>query len=256
MEKITKYVPVVLVILGLFLVVQTVNALKEYRYIGGNGMGQNVISVNGEGEIFVVPDVAMFTFGVTENGKDVKTAQDAVTVKIDDAIAALKAQGIDEKDIKTVDFNANPRYEYNQIRCITVPCPSSQQLVGYDVTQTMQVKVRVADKAGDAIDAVTSAGITNVGSLSFTLDDEEEAVREARKQAIENAREKAEVLADDLGVRLVRIVSYSENNGGYPMPMYAKAQSMDSAGNAASVPSLPTGENKITVSVSVTYEIR
>lgn len=259
-EKITKYVPAVLVLLGLFLFVQTINGLKEYRYIGGNGMVSNVISVTGEGEEFVTPDVATFTFSMTEVGKDVKDAQDKVTQKIDAALGALKNLGIEEKDIRTTDYNAYPKYEYNQIICITYPCESGrQELVGYEVSQTISVKVRNIDESGEAIDAVAKTGITNVSGLSFVVDNEDEAQRIARQEAITDAEMKAEQLAKDLGVRLVRIVSFSENNGGYPMPYYsAKAESavMLGMGGDAMNPTLPTGENRIVSQVTITYEIR
>jgi uncharacterized protein YggE len=96
-----------------------------------------------------------------------------------------------------------------------------------------------------------------VSGLTFTIDDEDKLNADARDKAIADAREKAEVLADQLGVSLVRIVGFSENDGGYT-PMYMKREvalmSADAAGGAA--PELPMGENKIISRVSVTYEIR
>jgi uncharacterized protein len=255
-DKFAKFLPVISVLVIVFLGVQILSDLKAMSYIGSGEYGPNVISVSGEGEKFVAPDTAVFTFGVSETAKDIKTAQDTITAKVNTSIDALKKMGIEEKDIKTVDFNAHPRYEYRQIVCISNPCPGGrQELVGYEVTQMISVKVRNVDDAGKAIDTVTKAGITNVSGLNFVVDDEGEALREARKMAIEDARKKAEILADDLEVRLVRIVSFSEGNNGYPMPMYAKAESM--MGNAdQSAPSLPTGENRVVVNVTIAYEIR
>jgi uncharacterized protein YggE len=96
-----------------------------------------------------------------------------------------------------------------------------------------------------------------VSGLTFTIDDESALQREARKKAIDDAKTKAQQLAKDLGVSLSRIVSFSENNGS-PMPMYYRADAMAMGGamEAKSAPSVPTGQNKISSDVSITYEIK
>src|SRR5690606_38170187 len=100
-------------------------------------------------------------------------------------------------------------------------------------------------------------GVTDIYGPNFTVDDETELKREARQKAIEDARAKARQLADDLDVRLVRVVSFSENGGGY-YPMFARGAAMDMAvsSEAKAAPELPTGENTITSYVTITYEIR
>ncbi len=257
MEKIQKYVPPLFVILSVFLVVLTINALKANQYIGGEGVPQNVITVSGDSEVFSPPDVANFTFSVVEVGKTNKEAQTKVTEKMDKALKAIKDLGIEDKDVRTVDYSAYPKYEYSNSICTQFSCPPSRQtIVGYEVSQTISVKVRNVDDAGKVIDAATSAGASNVSGLSYSVDEPEELERQARKQAIDEAKAKAEVLAKDLGVRLVRIVNFSEN-GNYPIPFYKAELGMGGADAVSQpVPSLPTGENKITSSVTITYEIR
>jgi uncharacterized protein len=101
-------------------------------------------------------------------------------------------------------------------------------------------------------------GANNVSGLSFTIDDEDALTAEAREQAINDAEEKAEELADQLGVSLVRIVGFNEGGGGYPV-QYARAEMTMMAldeGAVGSAPSLPVGENKISSFVTITYEIR
>lgn len=250
-----RFLPTLTIILALFLLVQTVNALKD---TSNPSVPQNVITVSGEGEVFATPDIATFTFSVTEEGRDVKDAQTKVTAKIDSAIAQIKSLGVEEKDIKTTDYNAYPKYEYNQIVCITYPCPSGKQtLIGYEVSQTISVKVRKVDDSGKMLEAVANAGVTNVSGLSFTIDDEDALVRQARQEAIDEAKQKAKELAKDLGVRLVRIINFSEN-GGQPPIYFARdmAVGMGGAMETKSAPSIPGGENKIISSVSITYEIR
>ncbi len=254
-----RFVPALTVILSLFLVMQTVNAIKTNGAIGENGTPSNIITVSGQGEAFAVPDIATFSFGASATGKDVADAQQKVNTIVKAAIDTVKGLGVDEKDIQTSDYSAYPKYEYINGVCSSngVCRPSTQNLVGYEVSETITVKVRKVDDAGKILGAVGSTGVTNVSGLSFTVDDQSGIEREARAEAIADAKEKAEALAKDLGVKIVRIVSFNESNGGYPMPMYAKAEmamgGADAVSNSATV---ATGQNKISSNVTITYQIR
>lgn len=247
-----------LAMLGLFLLTLTVSALKEYRYIGTGVPASNTITLTGEGEVFAVPDTATFSVTVQETAKDVKTAQDAATKKGNDIIAYLKGAGVEEKDIQTTDYSVYPQYSYGTQVCTSGYCPPGHQtLDGYQVSQTLTVKVKDTKKAGELLSGVGSRGTSQVSGLSFTIDDEDKLQAEARDKAIQKARDKAEVLAASLGVSIVRVVGFSEN-GNYPVPYaYGRglAVSAESAGKAPP-PELPAGQNKITSNVSVTYEIR
>ena len=134
--------------------------------------------------------------------------------------------------------------------------PGSQTLRGYQVTQTLEVKVRDTNKAGELLSGVGSKGASQVSSLSFTTDNPDAIQAEARTKAIADAKSKADELAKELGVSIVRVVGFNEN-GNYPI-YYAKTMSagMGAADSAAPAPELPVGQNKITSNVSVTYEIR
>lgn len=258
-NKVFRYSVVsVLVLLSLFLLTKTWNSAFGHNQFDP----VNVITVEGTGDVSVVPDVAQITFTVSESAKSVKEAQDLTTQKTDDAIAAMKKLGIAEKDVKTLSYNVSPKYEYSQpcppgVMC-TAMMPSNPKIVGYDVSQTVEVKVRDTAKAGDALAALGSIGVQNISGPNFMVDDEDAAKAEARGKAIDDARAKAKVLAKQLGVGLGKVVSYSENGNGYPQPMMysavAKGGAVDASREVA--PSLPTGENKTTVTVSVTYEIR
>jgi len=254
----------VLFLLAAYLLVATLGGLKEFRYIGGGVPVTNVVTVSGEGEVFAVPDIATFSFGVIEQAETVGEAQKTATDKINAVIEYLKEQGIEEKDIRTVSYNVYPRYEYIQDVCTQLRCPPGrQELDGFEVSQTVEVKVRNPQKAGELLSGAGARGANNVSGLAFTIDDEEKLMQDARAKAIEDARTKAEQLADDLDVRLVRVVNFAEGGQG-PIPFYyGKDAVMNRAmGGAAdmavaeSAPSIPTGENKIMVSVTITYEIR
>ncbi|OGG76864.1 hypothetical protein A3B35_02110 [Candidatus Kaiserbacteria bacterium RIFCSPLOWO2_01_FULL_54_24] len=248
--------------LALFLLVLTLSTLKEYRFIGSGVTATNTITVSGEGEVFAVPDTATFSVTIQEEAKQVKDAQKVATEKSNDIIAYLKKQGVEEKDIKTADYSVYPQYDYTNAACSGGYCPPGRQVLrGFQVSQTLTVKVRDTEKAGDLLSGVGELGASSVSGLSFELDTADQSAKEAeaRGKAIEDARTKAEALAGQLGVSLVRIVGFSEN-GNYPV-YYAKAEmsmTADGRGGAALPPSpqIPVGENKIVSNVSVTYEIR
>ncbi len=282
-QKTMKYLGWLFIVLIVFIAIQSVNALKENRYIGGGVPSGNVITVSGEGEVFAVPDIAEFTFSVFAEAKTVGDAQKAAAEKGNAIIAFLKGEGIDEKDIKTISYSANPKYEWTNgptplgggVSAMETsvssgsaggyagvaypdyyPGPRNQVIVGYEVRQTISVKVRDTEEVGTLLAGVGEKGATDIYGPTFTIDDEDELQREARQKAIMDAKLKAKQLADDLDVRLVRVVSFSENGNPW-YPMYAtKGYDMAVAESAPAIPEIPLGENKISASVSITYEIR
>jgi hypothetical protein len=135
--------------------------------------------------------------------------------------------------------------------------PGKQVLVGYTVTQSDQVKVRNTDVVGDVLTKVGTTGISNVSGVDFTIDDQKKIESDARAKAITDAKNKAQTLAAQLGVKLVRIVSFNES-GSNPYPYYSNSMKVaDGMGGAATAPSrLSVGQNKVTSNVDITYEIR
>ena len=253
-SRLMRWGRIVLVILALFLAVQAVVAVKS---LGKPDMGYNSITVTGEGEVVSIPDVANFSFAISANAKTVSEAQTQVTEKMDAVLAALKDQGIEDKDIKTTNYSVYPKYVYTAGICGPTYCPPSQQtLDGYTATHNVTVKVRKTEEVGNALSAVGDKGATDISSVSFTTDDPDQLTEEARAKAIADARAKAKRLAKDLGVRLVRVVSFYENSGPRPYMEMAYGMGGDGAVKAQSAPTLPTGENKTAVSVNLTYEIR
>lgn len=259
-DRIVQIGSVALVMLALFLLAQTLKTFKEFHYVGSGVTASNTISVSGMGEVFAVPDRATFSVTVREEGADVAAAQDKATKKSNDIIAYLKGAGVEEKDIKTVSYNVNPKYEYSQGVCTQYSCPPSKQtLVGFEVYQSLEVKVQDPKKAGDLLSGVGSKGASEVSGLSFTIEDEDALKSEAREKAITEARAKADELAKQLGVKVVRVVGFYEDAGGYPVPYaYGKGGvAMDAmATREIAAPELPAGENKIMSNVNITYEIR
>ena len=218
---------------------------------GNRDVQKDTIVVNGKGELTVKPDIANISFSVMEENMDVSKASDAVNTKIAKIIENLKSNGVDEKDIKTTGYNIYPRYDYVSQ---TYPYSGKQVLAGYDVTQSITVKIRDLSKAGKVVTDLGTLSVTDMSGLNFTNDKYDDLLKQARDQAIVQARSEAKKLAKSLGVRLVKIVGYSEGSN-YPVyydRVAVGATSMKSSAEAV----LPTGENKITSNVSITYEIR
>ncbi|MDD5041145.1 MAG: SIMPL domain-containing protein [Candidatus Peribacteraceae bacterium] len=208
------------------------------------------ISVESTGKASAVPDIAVVSFGV-QTGRQ-STAPQAMKIlaqKMSDIVAAVKKQGIEDKDITTDTLSLQPEFDWKE----------GQQIPrGYQATESLHVKVRDLDKIGDLLAAVTGEGVNQVGGVDFTMDDPEALQAAAREKAIVKAEAKARLLATQLGRSISRLKGFSE--GGYAAPMdYRKANvMMDSVGGGAPLPSVPVaaGEQEVNVSVSLIYELR
>ncbi len=253
LTQVFKWLKIVLIVLAVVLGVGALVGLKALR---NTSPAYNSITVTGQGEAVGIPDVASFYFSVSADASTVAGAQSQVTTKMDAVLAALKKLGVEEKNIKTTDYSVYPKYTYNQIYCIRAPCPGTEQRQdGYTASHSVTVKLSDTELAGKALQAAGEQGATNLSGISFTIEDPDKLTEEAQEEAIKDAREKAEALAKDLGVKLVRVVSFSNGSGGGTM--YAKdALGSVEAQSSNPAPRLPTGENKISLIVSVTYEIR
>lgn len=245
---------VVLGLLVLALGAYAYYTTQQARYLY---TGPTTISVSGEGEVVAVPDIGQFSFSVMAEGEDAATAQSASASKINEINAALEAAGVERADIKTEYYSLYPKYRYESQPCIPgMYCPGEQVQDGFEVNQTILVKVRNLDNSGTLLGLVGDKGATNISGLSFTIDDDGALMDEARALAIADAKAKAKVLADNLGVRLTKMVGYYEDEGMYPY--YGKGGDMMMAREEmqASAPDMPTGENTTTSRVTLTFQVK
>jgi uncharacterized protein YggE len=255
-----EYVQVLLTI----VLVGVIAALASYAYYTikqseGVYTGAATITVQGTGEVNAKPDIGQFSFSVLAEGTDASEAQNKSAQSINAIMDYLKGAGVEEKDIKTENYYLTPKYRYENTVCAyNTYCPPSNPILdGYQVSQMITVKVRDLSKAGDLISGVGGKGATDISSLSFTIDDDSTLKNEARQKAIADAKAKADALTKSLGVQIVRMTGYWEDQGGY-YPMESKAYGMggDMASEAAVAPSVPTGENTITSNISISYEVK
>ena len=212
----------------------------------------NVISVSGTGELYAKPDLAQTSFSVVTEAKTVAEALSENTDKMNAVIQAVKDQGVEEKDLKTTNFYITPRYEWIDV---TYFYPEGKRtLVGYEITQTLEVKIRDLAKTADVLEAGIGAGSNQVGNLQFTIEEEDDLKKQAREEAIAEAKEKAELLASQLGVKLVGVSSFSESSDG-GIFYYGMGKAESGTAPSADV-QIETGENKISVTVYISYKIK
>lgn len=270
------------VLLIIFLAVLSIKELSSISHVG-DAAPVNTITVSGTGDAYAVPDVATFTFTVSDTEKTVVDAQTKATALANSALAVVRAAGVADTDIQTQDYSINPQYEYQNAVCpspavydsgassgasgsvsngVMIPtiapvyCPPNKQtLTGYQVTESISVKLRDLTKAGSLLVSLGSAGVSDLNGPSFTVDNPDAVQASARAKAITDAQSKAQALARELGVRIVRVTSFSDNAGGYAYPMMAMASNA-SVGAAAPAPQVPAGQQKVTDTVSVTYQIQ
>lgn len=204
-------------------------------------------TVTGVGTVSVKPDIATVSVGVQATGTTVKEIQDNLNKNINAVSAAIKKLGIDEKDIKTSNYNMYPDYDYTSSR---------QKITGYQASSNLTIKVRDIEKANSVVDAATTAGANTVGGISFDVDDKTKAENDARKLAVADAKAKAGQAAQTAGFSLGKIINYQEStNNMRPIPMYAKADM--AVGLGAGAPTeLNTGSTDITITVTLSYEVR
>lgn len=247
-----------------FALVAGISLVRGWKYIGAGMDAKNTISVSADGEVRAEKDIATFSFTHTETAKTVKEAREKLTQKVNPVIDAITKMGIDKKDMNTESVNSYPQYE--EVACTPVFCPprpTSPKIIGWQISQTVTVKVRGinedSEKASKILETITDKGITNVYGPNFDIDEDRQNTFkvEARKLAIEKAQAKAKVLAGQLGVSLVRVVSFSEGSDNMYIPQYnMKAMTEQAMGGAGDSMVLPTGEGKVRSQVTIVYEIR
>ncbi len=209
----------------------------------------DTISISGEGKETAIPDIGVVALSVESRGKTVAEVQTDNTKKMNDILDYVKSLNIENKDIRTSQYNLYPIYAYEQNT-------GKQKLDGYQLTQTVEVKIRDLDKVGRVLSGATERGANQVGQLTFTIDDPEKVQAAARLKAVKNARAKAEALAEAAGVRLGKIRSFTENiNSPSPYPMYYARDMAALGSEMKSAPNIEAGSQEIVVNVSLSFEI-
>lgn len=211
-------------------------ALAQPSAVGSS----NSVSVSGSAQVALKPDIAYVTLGTTSADASAAKARTANDAAMAGVLAAVKAQGVDDKDIQTTNYSINPRYSSD-----------GKTITGYEVNNSVRVTVRNLDKLGNVLSDATAAGANTAGGLSFDVQNREDAYNQALTLAIKDARQRAETLAKSAGETLSDVLGVTENSGytPYPYPVYSGLAMRDALPVSA-------GNLNVSASVSVTYALK
>jgi len=217
-------------------------------------------SVNGEGKITAIPDIAIFSFSVITNGDtNLSSLQEKNTAAANKAIAFVKKNGVETEDITTQGYSINPRYQYSncgvQFSGDSNVCPPPE-IAGYSVSQTVQVKVRDFKNIGTIMRGVVSAGANTVSGLSFDIDNRTKLENDTRTKAIAAAEERAKTIAKAGHFRIGKVISVSDAGISIPMQYRTFGALNEGAMDAKIAPMIEPGSQDISASISITYSIK
>ena len=202
------------------------------------------ISITGNGSATSPPDMATINTGVVTQGKNAADAMKANNEIMAKLMAALKAQKIPAKDIQTSDFSVSPQYARDDRG------RTQQEIVGYRVSNQVRVVIRNLPELGKVLDTLVSTGSNRVSGISFGITDSDGILNEARNNAIADARSKANLYAQALGIKVGKVVSVSESSVIAPRPQFfARAAMADSA-----VP-IASAEQELTATSDLVFAI-
>ncbi|MGV2113153.1 SIMPL domain-containing protein [Agrobacterium salinitolerans] len=208
------------------------------------------ISVSGEGQAAIAPDMAILSFSVVKQAETAAAALTENSKALADVLKALKEAAIEDRDLQTSNFSVQPLYKHYEPKDGVYVAP---EITGYQVSNGLTVRVRDLKKLGAILDTSVKLGINQGGDITFTNDKPEATVTEARKQAVADALAKAKTLTEAAGVKLGRVIQISENSQR-PMPVPAGMMRASMMKEADSVP-IASGENSYSVVVNVTFAL-
>lgn len=240
----TPFFTIFFIFLGLFLYTKLSGPIPFF-ITSLQTTKDNLFQASGTGKATGIPDTALVSVGVTQKSSTVEDAKNKVNQTAAKIIDDIKKLGIDEKDIKTVNYSINPDYDYLRGQAIT----------GYTVNQNLEIKVKPIEKVNKVIDTATADGANLVQGASFIFSDEvqKKLEDEARKQAVNNARQKAESLAKTAGIRLGKVIDVTETNQLNPIPL---RQALIGEDEKVAPPStdITPGQNTVNATVTLSYE--
>lgn len=244
-ERVGMFFAKVILIFGVFYLFAHFFGPLPLSVNSVNTTKTDTFSVSGTGKYSAAPDLALTTVGVTAQAQTVSQAQDQINKNINKITEAIKALGIDSKDIQTQNYSINPDYDYSS---------GNQHITGYNANTNLVIKVRDLAKINSVIDAATQNGANQIGGVSFDLSDPTDAQNQARQMAVNEAKDKAQQAATVAGFKLGKIINYSEDFGGsVPRPlMYDTAKAETSS---VAPTQIEPGSTQVQVSVTLSFEI-
>lgn len=207
------------------------------------------LNVSGSGTATLKPDMAYINIGVHSEAPTAAEAVSMNSTQTQQVVDALKTAGVDAKDIRTTNFSIYPNTQFD-------PQTNQKLSTTYMVDNTVYVTVHKLDQLGDLLDTAVKAGANNVNSIQFDVADKGPAIKQARDQAVKDAKTQAQELASAAGVSLGELQTINFNNS-MPSPMLESFGKGGGGGAMAADVAVPInpGTMTLTVNVSMSYEI-
>lgn len=236
---------IVLLVLSLMLAAGVLSACQPVP--AASSVQPRSISANGQGEVFLTPDIAYVFIGVHSQNKNVSDALKDNNGKAQAIASTLTNQGIAPKDIQTSSFNVFPQQQYG-------PQGETTGELTYVVDNTVNVTVRDLTKLGQLLDTVIGSGANSINGIQFDIKDKQQAQVQARQMAIDDAKKQAGEIAKAAGVQLGSVTNVSVSTNPNPVPLFeGKGVAANAAGSQVPVSS---GQMSVSVYATITYELR
>jgi uncharacterized protein YggE len=205
------------------------------------------LTLSSFGEARTAPDQASISLGVTTEGATAAAAMTANRTRMNAVIAAVRGQGVEERDIQTSGLNLNPQYVHRE--------GAAPRITGYQASNQVTLNVRDLARLGPVVDAVVGAGANQINGISFGLQNTDAASDDARRMAVRNLQRKAEMYAQAAGYRIVRLVTLAESGGYIPRPRPMMREMAMATSGAMDATSVQPGEVQVRVDVTAVYEM-
>ncbi|MBU2539585.1 SIMPL domain-containing protein [Patescibacteria group bacterium] len=235
------------VVIILIVVLSVIGGLVyKFKTIPGNTPQE--LSVSGEGKVYVIPDLATIDLSMVNEGKDIQDIIKKNTEAMNGLIGDIKGLGIDEKDIKTTQYNLAPQYNWTEDK--------GQIFIGYKLTNTILVSIRDFTKIGDVLAKANDRGTNLIGNISFSIEYLEKAQQEARIQAIKKAKQKAEDIAKSSGIKLGKLINVQDSYSPRYYDSVYKSEVAQLGGGVVPTPQIQSGQQEVDSTVILIYRVK
>lgn len=231
-------------------------AYYNYRLAENVVDPQRIISFTAEGKVFAKPDIARLSFYTITQGEKAEDVQLENNLRMQKVVDFVKKQKVNPEDLKTAQYSLTPQYDYHWCRTNDknyIPCPP--KIIGYELTQGIEVKIRHFEKINEIIGGLTTAGANRISDVVFDIDDIEKYKNEARVEALKKIEQRANLLKEKTTLRIGKIVNVSEGGDYYPYRMEKIGAIATPKDSAAPAP-IESGMQEITVQLTVSYALR
>lgn len=223
--------------------------LAMLMLIGASALAEKTLNVTGSGTVYLDADIAYASLGVSYTGADLSVIQQQANETIEAVCKAMEEVGLDAKNISTDNINIYPMYDYSK---------NESKLTGYRIDERLSIHTEDIDALGAYIDAAFAAGANTFDSITFSVKDDSQAKKDALKKAVQDAREKAEVIAEASGEEIDSVITISENAQYSYYNRDTKAYTADIAPMAAegSATTVRVAQINVSADVQISYRLK